>query len=255
MSDEQQKVSALNTLRAQINAKILAEKTFQLKKAEERMNGTGFTVGGINQTSVIKNLTQINGIPIAELERRMRDFSGETGQQEEEIIAALEHINDHPPTNFGKATIDNYEAIFLGPNESLIGLLAEDNDSVLGLNLTHQQLAGFLNNFTAIHQRSADSPEYIHGKNQGVPFGTFTFSDRQYEVEIAGSPNAVGSPFDDGLAGARDFFVTCLNDRSQFQFGSMQPDLIHRWGFYEGKGTAYRLDPRKLAEFAGFIPK
>src|SRR5262245_36552317 len=75
---------------------------------------TGFIVGGTNTTAVIRGLTRINEIKIADLERVMR------------------------PKKLSQAG-------FLGPDEKLLDILAADNDYVTGkLGLTHQELARHL---------------------------------------------------------------------------------------------------------------
>lgn len=211
-----------------------------------------FVIGGVNETSAVRNLTEINGIPIAHLEEAMR---GGFNSTPEDIEDFKETFAGTPPNTFGERALTLYVDIFLGPEESLLDILAQDNDAVLSLGLTHQQLAEFLDNFTRIQHPTADASEFVYGQHQGTPFGTFTIGNRSYSMEKAGGRGGENSPFNDDLSGAMDFFVTCLDDSSKIQFGSMQPELIRRYGFYEGRGTAYRIDPRELAEFAGFIPK
>src|SRR5689334_6137986 len=71
---------------------------------------TGFTVGGKNATSLIPSLTELNGRPIAELEKDMR-----------------------PGESSAKG--------FLGARERLLDILAEDNKYVVDtLGRTHQEL-------------------------------------------------------------------------------------------------------------------
>ena len=36
---------------------------------------------------------------------------------------------------------------------------------------------------------------------------------------------------------------------------SVVPDMIERYGFYEGKGTPYRVDPKKIVEVFDFLKK
>ena len=69
---------------------------------------TGFVVGGTNQTSLINKLEEINGIAIGELEKSMR------------------------PDELSRAG-------FLGKDESLLKIMAEDNDWVTKSGLTHQR--------------------------------------------------------------------------------------------------------------------
>lgn len=242
---------AINALRAQFNATIEATRIFNLQKATERMKGTGFIVGGRNETSVIRSLAQINGIPIAELERNMRGGFDGTAEDIEDFRDSVGEM-PKPPLSFVK--LQPYFGIFLGPEESLINLLAEDNDTVLNIGLTHQELADFLDNFIPLRPLHG-APAYIEGQSQGIPYGTFTFNNISYYLEVIGGRGGEGSPFQDGLAGSYDFFITRIDSGAQIHFGSMQPELMRRYGFYEGKQTAYRIDPRKLAEFADLTPK
>src|SRR3984957_19205226 len=80
---------------------------------------TGFVVGGKNETVAIKKLTEVNGLTIAELEKKMRP-------------KALSKVG------------------FLGTDEKLLDVLAADNALVLDqFGLTHQELAWHLRVFAA----------------------------------------------------------------------------------------------------------
>jgi hypothetical protein len=75
---------------------------------------TGFVIGGKNETTLIKKLTEINGLSVAELEKKMRP-------------KALSKVG------------------FLGTEEKLTDILAEDNAFVVDqLGLTHQELGWHL---------------------------------------------------------------------------------------------------------------
>src|SRR5262245_791278 len=100
---------------------------------------TGFIVGGKNTTAVIRGLTYINDIKIADLERVMR------------------------PKKLSQAG-------FLGPDEKLLDILAADNDYVVGkLGLTHQDLARHLHAMgvlaAMLRKRFDDQVEFVyHGR-------------------------------------------------------------------------------------------
>ena len=86
----------------------------------EKNPKTGFIVGGTNETALIKKLTEINGIKVAELEKKMR------------------------PQALCRAG-------FLGEEEKLLSVLAADNSLVLDqLALTHQELARHLQVLAAV---------------------------------------------------------------------------------------------------------
>ena len=43
-----------------------------------------------------------------------------------------------------------------------------------------------------------------------------------------------------------DYTVINLENAHSLQFSELLPWLIHRYGFYGGRGTSYRLDPRDI---------
>lgn len=192
-----------------------------------------FVIGGVNETSVIRNLTEINRISITQLEEAMRD-----DWKPEDLSEFLKQFQNIPP-NHQNAFDSWYDSIFLGPDESLLDVLATDNDTVLGLGLTHQQLADFLDLF-----RIYRNPE-----------GRLEFNGKTYQDERVGWPGGAMSPFQDGIYTNIDHHLTRIEDGAQFRFSGLLPELIRRYGFYEGHRTAYRVDPRELAEFAGLIVK
>jgi hypothetical protein len=127
---------------------------------------------------------------------------------------------------------------FLGKKESLIEVLAKDNDTVLGMGLTHQKLADFLH--------------YVSKNNS--PDG-FEYNGRKYVGKYNAMMGDQGSPFQDGTSGGVNHSIVCLEDGATISFSALLPFMIDRYGFYEGKGTGYRLDPKEVAETAGFIPQ
>ncbi len=128
----------------------------------------GFKIHGRNETSLIRSLTSLNGTPITDLEAIMR------------------------PKEISNAG-------FLGKDESLTEVLAEDNDTVLGMGLTHQQLGDFLHRFDR-------APNDMSGI-----FGT-TFNDQRFGHFAATFMGSQESPFDDGTATASDHTIlTCPN--------------------------------------------
>ena len=89
--------------------------TSVLQKIEPKKDPkTGFVIGGKNETAAIKKLTEINGLSIAELEKKMRP-------------KALSKVG------------------FLGIDEKLLEVMAADNAFVVDqLGLTHQELGWHL---------------------------------------------------------------------------------------------------------------
>ena len=178
----------------------------QDNKIEIRTTREGFNINGKNPTSLILSLTSLNGTPIKELEARMR------------------------PGNFSRAG-------FLGDNESLIKVLADDNDKVLGMGLTHQQLADLLNKIT-------NAPENAYFKING----------KQFSYTVQRWKNPQESPFKDGTGTYEDYTVVRSRPWKRITFSGLLVEMIRLYGFYEGIETTHRLDPEDLATFLGLIP-
>jgi len=175
---------------------------------QEKTTVEGFKIFGVNETSLIRSLSSLNGIPIDRLEAQMRPGVS---------------------SNAG----------FLGENESLAQVLAEDNDAVLGMGLTHQKLADFL----------------FHASEGAFFSNTFEYNGRKFTRHCAATMGYQTSPFEDDTMGNEDYDIVCLEDGLTITFSMLLPFMIERYGFYEGKGTHYRLDPKKVAEVAGFTPR
>src|SRR5438445_9480524 len=134
---------------------------------------TGFIVGGKNTTAVIRGLTHINDISIADLERVMRP---------------------------GKSS----KAGFLGPKENLLDVLAADNDYVTEkLGLTHQELARHLHAMGVIAKLLA--------RIDGKPLG-FIYNGRRYQVLREDTRGLQPSPFEDGIKSGSNVTVKNLGN-------------------------------------------
>jgi hypothetical protein len=175
---------------------------------------TGFVVGGKNATELIKRVTEINGKSIADLEKAMRP---------------------------GAAS----EEGFLGMDEQLLDVMATDNRYVIEeLGSTHQELARHLHAMGAVwgwqdKNKQLEAPFLYHGRKfKVVGIDTRGFQD---------------SPFDDGTKSGSNVTVHNLSNGKKVEYGLLVPYMVERYGFYEGKGTSYRLDPRKVAEVFDFL--
>ncbi|MFH1151702.1 MAG: hypothetical protein V1788_01090 [Nanoarchaeota archaeon] len=91
----------------------------------EIVNEGGFIINGVNSTDTIKGLSSLTGLPILELEGRMLPDDRTFDQ-----LRPGEYHGSN--SDFGG---------FIKPEESLVGILAKDNDFVLGRGYTHYQLA------------------------------------------------------------------------------------------------------------------
>jgi hypothetical protein len=173
---------------------------------------TGFVVGGKNATDLIGKLTEIAGLPVAQLEQNMR------------------------PGRLSSAG-------FLGKKERLLDVLAADNRTVVeDLGLTHQQLARPLRVLGAVAARDAvEGPKEV------------TYQGRKFRLRAKVFTNAVGSPFDDGTETSCEATVENIDTGKKVTYSPLVPEMIARYGFYEGQGTRFRVDPRTVVEVFDFL--
>ncbi|HEV3003509.1 MAG TPA: hypothetical protein VGX78_03570 [Pirellulales bacterium] len=130
---------------------------------------------------------------------------------------------------------------FLGSDESLLGVLAADNRYVVAeLGLTHQELAKHLLVMAMIGA-------------EHLPKGEFLYHGRRFKAEGRMYMGVQESPFDDGTATGADFWVENLSNGKTLKFSGLIADMVERYGFYEGKGTPYRVDPREIIEVFDFL--
>jgi len=181
---------------------------------------TGFVVGGKNPTSRIRMLTEINGRRIADLEKDMRPgVRSEVGST----------------------------AGFLGPDEKLLDILAADNRYVVEeRGLTHQELAKHLHVLGAIGRQH---------RYQGKEQVTVLYHGRRFRIEATVYKGYQESPFYDDTRTDTDVTVVNLTNGKKLWYSLLVPHLVERYGFYEGKGTRYRLEPQKALELLDFLDK
>jgi hypothetical protein len=180
---------------------------------------TGFVVGGKNDTALVKTLQEINGRSIADLERDMRPGAkGEVGSS----------------------------AGFLGPDEKLLDVLAADNAFVVDdRGLTHQELARHLHAVGAIGRwQSWEHRKFTH---------EFVYRGRRFKVATVVTKGFQPSPFLDGTQSGTNVTVENLDAGKKMTYGLLVPYMIERYGFYEGKGTTYRVEPATVLEVFDFL--
>lgn len=176
---------------------------------------TGFVVGGKNSTQLLRKLTHINGISIAKLEQSMR------------------------PKELSQAG-------FLGKDEKLLDVLAADNEYVVDqLGLTHQELARHLHAMGVISRLLGD-------KAKPAPL-EFVYQGRRFRVKREDTRGMQPSPFLDGTRSGSNVEVVNLDNGKKMWYGLLVPFMVERYGFYEGKGTRYRLEPRDVIAVFDFL--
>ena len=174
---------------------------------------TGFVVGGKNSSELIRNLTEINGISIADLEESMRPKGLST-------------------------------AGFLGKDERLLDVMAADNDWVLGVGLTHQELARHLYTFYRISLAAAEPLKESE---------VFTYRGVRFTTVVKSVDGFQDSPFKDGTKTNSDVFLKNVDNGKTLAFSPLVPLMMERYGFYEGHGTSYRVDPKDIVDVLTFL--
>jgi hypothetical protein len=133
---------------------------------------------------------------------------------------------------------------FLGKDEKLLDVLAADNAFVVEeLGLTHQELARHLRVVGAIALKHRGGPK------------EFTYHGRKFKVMSVSFLGYQESPFRDGTRTDSDATVRNLTNGKKLTYSLLVPLMIERYGFYEGKGTSYRVDPRAVLEVFDFLRK
>lgn len=179
---------------------------------EQRDPSSEFLLSGKNSEATIRNLKSLNGISIQELEDQMR-----------------------PGAAGPKGSI----AGFLGHDESLIEILATDNHFVVAQSgLTHQSLSKPLVLFEKFYRKFGSGTLWI-GEIE-IRCGMFT-----------GSGGYQFSPFDDGTKTDLKLEIFNPMTKQKIGFSTLVPEMIYRYGFYEGHGTSYRVPPEKIVAFFG----
>jgi hypothetical protein len=132
---------------------------------------------------------------------------------------------------------------FLGKEERLLDVMAADNGYVVEeLGLTHQGLARHLHILGKIAARDA-----VNKENEVLYHG------RRYKLKASLARGFQESPFDDGTKTNCNATVWNLDNGKKLTYSLLVPDMIERYGFYEGKGTPYRVEPRAVMEVFDFL--
>lgn len=123
---------------------------------------------------------------------------------------------------------------FLGHDQrKLADILSEDNETVLALGISHEQIAEKL--------------EYLTEKGIDL-MEREVVVDGRYAVRVRDDRGVMPSPFGDGNFGKGNVEMTDKNTGNHFRWNGLCIHMIRNHGFYSGKGSEYRLDPRKLFE-------
>jgi hypothetical protein len=192
--------------------------------SEKRDAKTGFIVAGKNPTSLIKALHEINGRSIGELEKDMRPGA--------------------------KSDVGSDKG-FLGNDEALLAVLAADNAHVVDeLGLTHQGLARHLRIVAAIGLKRLTNAQKA---TRALGTEPFIYQGRKFTVSFQFYRGDQPSPFKDGTKADTDVTLTNAESGKVLNYSLLVPDMIERYGFYEGTGTPYRVAPRDIIAVLDFL--
>jgi hypothetical protein len=124
---------------------------------------------------------------------------------------------------------------FLGTDRrNLIDILIEDDETVKRMNLTHQVIAGRM-----LELRDAGM--------RGL--GDFITVEPHYEVRVDSVRGKLPCPFGDpGIFPKTNIIVRNTEINREIVYTDLHIHLIYAHGFYEGKGSVFRLEPQDLVE-------
>ena len=162
------------------------------------------------------------------------------GINSSQVFAQLKTLTGIP---ISKIEEDARRRGFLGQDESLLDVLRKDNDFVFSQGMTHQQLAEPL--FAAIHAWV----EKFGSGGMGAGETEFVFHGKTFRVgSLSMHIGDEKSIFNDRLIGTTDFEITDPRTHQSFSVASMLPLYIDRYGFYEGRYTHYRINPKDIMD-------
>lgn len=124
---------------------------------------------------------------------------------------------------------------FLGPDKrNLIEILLEDEALVQRLNTTHKKIAERMKEL----------------RDKGLAgLGMFEKVEDHFEVKVDSMRGRLPSPFDDRtMIDKQNTTVRNLKLNKEVTFADFNIHMIEFHGFYQGKGSLFRIDPKDLVE-------
>jgi len=131
---------------------------------------------------------------------------------------------------------------FLGnDSRNLIDILVEDDASVKRMSVSHQAIAGRM-----IELREAGM--------RGL--GDYISVEPHFEVRVDSVRGKLPCPFGDpGVFPKTNIFVRNIEKKSEITYTDMHIHLIGSHGFYEGKRSPFRLNPKDLVDVLEIEPE
>ncbi|MFW6189740.1 MAG: hypothetical protein ACOC7T_04825 [Planctomycetota bacterium] len=127
---------------------------------------------------------------------------------------------------------------FLGEDRrSLAEILEEDQNTVSSLGLTHEQIADRMEYFTEKGKRG---------------LGTTVTVDDDYEVRVQSVRGFLPCPWGHkGLYPKLNVFLKNLINGEELTWTGLEVHLIREHGFYQGRGSYFRIEPERAARALG----
>jgi len=129
---------------------------------------------------------------------------------------------------------------FLGSDErNLIDIIREDEQKISDLGLTNEIIADKLEMLMRQGEKGFGSPIVV---------------DNRFVVIVDESRGYVPCPFRHGnLSKKVNVNVRSMALKKEIDYTPISIHLIREHGFYQGKGSLYRLDPEEVAKFLELI--
>ena len=129
---------------------------------------------------------------------------------------------------------------FLGnDNRKLVDILLDDGQTVASLNLSHEILADRMEELTEKAREYLGSPVLVDG---------------YLEVTIQDSRGNIACPFQHmGMYPKENVHVLNVKTGESIQWTPLNIHMIREHGFYEGKGSPFRVDPLDLVRVLGIM--
>jgi hypothetical protein len=124
---------------------------------------------------------------------------------------------------------------FLGNDpRNLVDIIVEDDAKVKRLNVTHKKIAR----------------KMIEFKQKGIKgMGDFIKIDPHFEVKVETVRGKLPCPFGDpGIFPKINTYIKNLRINKNINYTDLNIHMIWAHGFYEGKGSKFRLDPETIVE-------
>ena len=129
---------------------------------------------------------------------------------------------------------------FLGEDtRNLADILSEDDSVVMKLDITHKALADRMHYFTQYGKKGLESPVIV---------------DDIYEVVVEEYRGLISCPFRDHFRAAKKTTrITNLKTGQTACWTDLNTHMIYSHGFYEGRGSYFRINPEELAIILGIL--